>query len=209
MPSSTISTTSSPSFVSTSTDADVRLRVLGDIGEALRDDVVRRNLERLGKPALDVDLQLHGHRGPRGELLERDCEPVAADDRRVQASGDLAQLCQRSRDLSPGPVDPRLDVRVAVDSPLEHAQLEGERDEPLLRAVVEVALEQLPLTLRRLDDARAGAAELLEPGPQLGVEPGVLERDPGRGLHTFEQLGLIVERRVVDQRSRRARRAGR
>ncbi len=85
------------------------------------------------------------------------------------------------------------------DSPLEHAQLEGERDEPLLRAVVEIALEKLPLTLRRLDDARAGAAELLEPGPQLGVEPGVLERDPGGGLHPFEQLGLVVERRVVDQ----------
>jgi hypothetical protein len=92
--------------------------MLGDIGEALRHDVVRSNLEWLEKPLLDVDLQVHRHRGPCGELLERDCEPVAADNRRVQPSGDLAQPGQGGRDLSPGLVDPLRDVRSPSTRPL-------------------------------------------------------------------------------------------
>jgi len=38
---------------------------------------------------------------------------------------------------------------------VDHPQLWGEGDEPLLRAVVEVALEPLPLGVARRDDAGA------------------------------------------------------
>ncbi len=82
---------------------------------------------------------------------------------------------------------------------LEHPELEGERDEPLLRAVVEVALEPFSLLLTGREDARTRAVELVEPGAELGLEPRVLERDPGRGGRRGEQLGLVVERGVVDQ----------
>ena len=76
--------------------------MLCDIGKAFRDDVVRGNLEQFRKPALDVDLQLHRHRGPRGELFERDCEPVAADDRRVQPS-EISRSSAREAAISSGP----------------------------------------------------------------------------------------------------------
>ena len=36
-------------------------------------------------------------------------------------------------------------------------------------------------------------AELLEPRPQLDVQPGVLERDAERGGDRAEQLGLVLE----------------
>ena len=41
------------------------------------------------------------------------------------------------------------------------------------------------------------------PGPQLGVQLAVLERHPGRRADRREQLGLVVERRVVQQRGDR------
>ena len=51
--------------------------------------------------------------------------------------------------------------RVAVDRALlGHTQVQGERDEPLLRAVVKVALEAPALGVRRSDDARARVLQL-------------------------------------------------
>ena len=82
----------------------------------------------------------------------------------------------------------------------EPAELERERDQPLLGAVVEVALQPLPLLLSRLDHPPARAAQLLEAGLQLDVQPAVLERDGGRRADRVEQLGLVVERGVVHQR---------
>ena len=174
--------------------------MLGDVREALRHDVVRRNLERFGKAPVELDRQAHGHGRPRNKLLERDFESVTADDRRMKAAGDLAQLGERVRDLAASPVDAGPDFRIVAQPRTEHAEIEGERDQPLLRTVVEVALEQLPLSLCRLDDPRPGPSQLLEPGSELRVQPGVLERDSGRRPDRVEQLGLLLQRRIVDQR---------
>ena len=97
----------------------------------------------------------------------------------MKAARDLAELLERRRDLAPRDCEALLRVRVAVELLLEQAQLERERDQPLLCAVVQVALQPLALALAGLDDPRARPAQLLEPRPQLGVEAGVLERDPG------------------------------
>ncbi len=53
---------------STSTDAEEAARVLADVGEALGDEVVGGDLERLGQPAVDDDRQANGDRRSRGEL---------------------------------------------------------------------------------------------------------------------------------------------
>ena len=50
------------------------------------------------------------------------------------------------------------------------AQEQRERDQPRLRAVVQVALEPAALGVARLDDAGARRAQLLEALAQLGVE---------------------------------------
>ena len=106
---------------------------------------------------------------------------------------------ERRGDLPARPVDPLARLGVAAEVAAEHAELERERDEPLLRAVVEIALQAAALVVPRLDDPLARAAQLLEPRPQLHVQARVLERDAGRGAHGAEELGLVVERRVVQQ----------
>jgi hypothetical protein len=54
-------------------------------------------------------------------------------------------------------------------------ELQRERHEARLGAVVEVALEPPALRVARLDEPRARAAQFLDPGPQLGREALVLE----------------------------------
>ena len=66
----------------------------------------------------------------------------------MQAAGQLAQLGERLLELVRGAAQQRhRRVRVA-EALLEHPQLHGERDEPLLRAVVEVALQPPALGAR-------------------------------------------------------------
>ena len=65
---------------------------------------------------------------------------------------------------------------------------------------MEIALEPLPLLLPRLEHAGAGTAELLETSADLGVQPAVLEGDSRRGGHRVQQLGLVVENRIVHER---------
>ena len=74
-------------------------------------------------------------------------------------------------------------------------------DEPLLRAVVEVAAEAAALGVARLDDPRARRAQRLEPRAQLDLEPPVLERQRRGARAAPQQLGLLAQRGVVDERA--------
>ena len=62
---------------------------------------------------------------------------------------------------------------------LGHAQVQGEGDETLLGAVVEVALESPPLGVGGVHDPRPRVSGLLELSAQLGEEPLVVERETG------------------------------
>ena len=130
---------------------------------------------------------------------ERDAEPVAGDHSRVQAVGDRAQLLERDRDLLAGGFDLRLRLGIVGELVGVHPELERERDQPLLGAVVEVALEPLALLLAGLDHARARALELLQLRLELDLQAPVLERDPRRRADRLQQLRLLVERGVVDE----------
>ena len=90
--------------------------------------------------------------------------------------------------------------RVARMRPCEQPQLQRQRDEPLLGAVVQVALEPAALGVAGRDDALARRLQLGEPRLGLGVQALVLERDRRRGADRLDQLGVVVERRVVDER---------
>ena len=83
---------------------------------------------------------------------------------------------------------------------LDQAQQDGERDQPLLRAVVQVALELAAGGVAGLDDPRSRRAQVGQPGAQVGLQALVLERDPGRGRDRADELGLVLQRGVVDQR---------
>ena len=111
------------------------------------------------------------------------------------SSSDCGELAARRRD------ELLRRRRVAADVGLDQPQLQRERDEPLLRAVVQVALEPPALGVAGRDDALARGLQLGE--PRLATprcEVLVLERDRGRGADRLEQLRVVVERRVVDER---------
>ena len=95
---------------------------------------------------------------------------------------ELAQLVDGDLQLvgapsSSGP--PRVDA--PRPTPLRAPELERERDQPLLRAVVQVALDPTPLLVGRGDDPRARLLHLLELRAHLRVEPRVLEGETGSG----------------------------
>ena len=73
--------------------------VLADVGQALRDHVVRRDLDRLGDATVQVDRHADWHRRVRGQRLEGDGQAVRTQHRRMQAAGDVAQLGQRDGHL--------------------------------------------------------------------------------------------------------------
>src|SRR5439155_10276005 len=99
----------------------------------------------------------------------------------MDSAGNVAELLERECDLAPREIEPRLCLGVGGQALLEPAQVERQGDEPLLRAVVEIPLQPLPLLLAFIDHACSRAAELFETRLELRVQPCVLERNARRG----------------------------
>ena len=95
----------------------------------------------------------------------------------------LAKLVERGLRLGTARGQQRGERRVAVclGVPVGEAQLVGECEEPLLGAVMQVALETTPLLVRDLDDARSRGAHRLELCQHLRLQALVLDSEVGRG----------------------------
>src|SRR4029450_10108828 len=127
----------------------------------------------------EVHVQPDRDRCTSDHRLERHFQSVSAQDSRMDAAGDVAELLERASDLTTRLIDPSLSFRIRAQPLLEQAELEREGDQPLLRAVVEIALQSLPLPLACSYHPRAGALQLFEARLQLGVQARVLERAAG------------------------------
>ena len=113
----------------------------------------------------------------------------------MDAAGELAQLGQRGRQSLRQVVDRRI-----LQPHPQHAQLQRERDELLLGAVVQVALDPAARRVAGLHDPQARHAQLLHARLQVGLQTLVVERQrSGRGGGR-DQLRGRVERGVVDDR---------
>ena len=108
----------------------------------------------------------------------------------MDAARELAQLLGGARQLRGRLVEQRGRLPGSPSSfDAREPQRQRERDEPLLRAVVEVALEPAALVVGRPATIRARElAQLLDLRPQLSVEPLVLERERRRGADRPDQL---------------------
>ena len=71
---------------------------------------------------------------------------------------------------------------------LEHPQVERERDELLLRAVVEVALDPPPRRVARLDDPQPRDPQLLHARLQVGLQALVVDRQRGGRRGRLDEL---------------------
>ena len=115
----------------------------------------------------------------------------------MDPAGELSQLGERSVQLLDRRVQDAERARVVGDARTEHLQLEGECDEVLLRALVEVALEPAPGLHAGFDDPGTRRPELLDTGPKRHLDTLVLEgggRLCGRGPDEFRrrpQVGVV------------------
>ena len=91
-------------------------------------------------------------------------------------------------------------VRVRLHLHPRQLELQGQRHQPRLRAVVQVALEPPPLGVARLHQPRPRGAQLLDPRPQLGLQALVLERQRRRRARRAHELRLLVQRGIVGDR---------
>ena len=91
-----------------------------------------------------------------GERAESGDEAAVAEDCWVDPARELAQLVERLRELAVGCAEERFRLLgVSLQGRLDEPQLERERDEPLLRPVVQISLQPPALGVGRLDDPRS------------------------------------------------------
>ena len=144
--------------------------MLGGVGQRLGHRVIGGDLDLLGKPARAPHVEPDRHRGPAGQRPQRGGEPALGEHGRVDAPGQLAQLVHGRRRLLGQGVELRVQlVRARGHGRLRRPQLHREGDQPLLGAVVQVALDPAAGVVGRGDD----------PGPrrgQLGLALGVRDR---------------------------------
>ena len=110
----------------------------------------------------------------------------------MDAAGQLAQLGRGLLELGAEPLEERADARrVLGEPPAGDLDVEHEADEPLLRAVVQVALDLAPGGVGGLEDALAR-------GAQLGRARGLDLVGQQRGLGGAA-LGDVEQRAVQPQ----------
>ena len=130
-----------------------------------------------------------------GQVVQRRRESAVDERGRVQAVRQLAQLPDGvARGRRPGGQGRPHPLRVAVD--LGGLQLEGQCEQRLLRAVVEVALDPPAFGPLGVGEPAPRGVDLLQPTRELGPEPGVVQVRGGqarRPPHGGDVVDLGVE----------------
>ncbi|HYZ53482.1 MAG TPA: hypothetical protein VE733_08280 [Streptosporangiaceae bacterium] len=136
--------------------------VLGRVGQRLGDRVVGGELDRLGQPILHLDVQADRDRGAAGQRLQRRAQPALGQDRWMETAGDLAQLLQRAGHLGDRAVQlPRQLTGPGGCGRLRLAQLQGQGDQALLGAVVQITLDAAPGGIGGGHDPRPRGGQLV------------------------------------------------
>ena len=104
----------------------------------------------------------------------------------------VAQLLERGLASRSAPSSAATSVILALRlrGRASEPQVVDEREQPLLRAVVQVALESPPRGVTGLDDARARCAQVVELVQQLGLQALVLDGEAGGGADVTRELVL-------------------
>jgi len=174
--------------------------VLDDIRQRLARDEVRRGFHLWRKACIEY-LERDRERTSTRERVERCREALLGEDRRVHAPRELTELVNGRLELVDRGREQAVDLGIGVFAgpALGNAELEGQRNQPLLGAVMQIALDPAPLVVRRRDDTPARLLHLLKLRPHLRLEAGILEREPGGGTGRPNELGLVEQRRVMDE----------
>ena len=122
----------------------------------------------------------------------------------MQPAHELADLLERECELGLGRVDQLRHLgRVGLEAALDQVEMERDGHEPLLGAVVQVALDTAPLGVAGGDDPRPGVGQIPHRATQLGdvAHDGDHFVRPGRSRSHLE-LALVAQvgaKRVLDR----------
>ncbi|HVM55182.1 MAG TPA: hypothetical protein VM262_18500 [Acidimicrobiales bacterium] len=173
--------------------------VLVDVGEGLGDEVVGGDLDRLRQSLPNLEVKLDRDARPLGKGFQRTREAGLVDDRRVDAPGQFTELGQRIVELSRRVGDELGHDRVPCDLAAGQAEHQGQSDQALLGAVVEVALHPPKLPVTCVDDSGPRCVDLGELRVELGLESLIVDRQRRRLGDSLEPLGVIQQGAIVDQ----------
>ena len=174
--------------------------VLGHVGQRLADHEVGGGLDHRGESLTRHLGDRGGHRRALGQRLDRPGQPGLGEHGGVDAAGQLPQLGQRLLRLLAGRLDQRLELGIDPGrAAAGHAERQGQRDQPLLRPVVQVPLESAAFGVSGLHDPGPGRPDQLQLGLDLGLQPGMLQGHARRRRGQPDQLRLEFQTRVADQ----------
>jgi hypothetical protein len=135
-------------------------------------------------------------------LDERRADAEVAERRGVDAACDVADLVEGRLEL----VAEDVELGDASEPEVDEAEVDPQRDQLLLRAVVEIALDPAPLVDRRRRRLLLRDAQLLEDRLALSPEARGLDAQANRRGGGVDELRILVERSVVHEH--RLRRVG-
>jgi hypothetical protein len=125
----------------------------------------------------------------------------------VQATAQFAQLADGRADLTAGgvgePGQAGVGSRVDGEPVAQHGDGQGQGEQTLLRAVVQVTFDPAAFLQAGLHDPGAGSADLFQLGGQRRLQPRVLQREPGRRDDGVEQRPLVEQFAVVHEHGQR------
>ena len=124
----------------------------------------------------------------------------------METAGQLAQLVDRCPGVRRRGIelDKRVRVGVGTHPAPEELERDPERDESLLGAVVEIALDPATLGILGVDEAGARCLNRVELRPDLGLEPLVLDRQADRRDSRRHEARVVAEDGVEGDREERA-----
>ena len=172
--------------------------MLDSVRHRLADNEIGGRLDLFGK-SLVSRVQVDRDGCAAGEVGERRCQPLVQPGR-PHAGGDRAQVFDRQSDL----VDRRVQCR--AENPglprqraLQPSQHDPERHQPLLRAVVQIALEPPALLVAGPHHPGSRLLHLGKLQPYLHAESRNLDRQARRAENAAEQIGMEEQRALVTQ----------
>ena len=179
--------------------AGCRPRVLDRVLQRLRAAEVHRRLG-LGRIAAEsVGVHRRRYRGAASDRAQRVSEPGAREQRRVDPARQRANFVDRLVDVVLQSVK-HLGARgiLARERGGRQSQLQAQRQQPLLRTIVQIALDLLARVLLGGESARPRVREVVDRLVELVSEAVVLQRRQRIGANAQKQSTIPGQRRVVN-----------
>ena len=181
-----------------------RIGVLRHVLQSLEHAEVDGRLHVAVEPTHERGVHRDRDRIPSCLRPDRCLQPFVRQERRIDPSCQIAEILERLMGLG---FDLHQDVRdlrrVALGELASEPRLHRQRDELLLRAVVDVALEPATSLVLRGDQAFLRGLQLVEALPQLFVQPDVAQHEPRLSGEVGDQLLVRgrhgVARRLADR----------